>query len=581
MPLYTTESVERVKDAIDMVELVGTRTELRRVGSRYTGLCPFHDERTPSFSVNAEHGLYHCFGCGASGDAIRFVQETEVLDFKGAIEFLSDRYGIELRREQEDPRAEERRRRRDRLLALIERAVDYYARYLWESAEAAPAREYLASRGLGEQILREFRVGYSPKAWDRLVGAAQADGYGLEEVAAAGLGQRGQRGGFYDRFRGRIMFPLADPRGRVLGFGARALAPDQQPKYLNTSENELYHKGRQLFGLDRARGPAAKAGRVLVVEGYTDVLALHEAGITETVAIMGTALTQEQLAELSRVATTVYLALDADSSGQEAMLRTARMAASRKMELRVVEMPEGSDPAELVAREGGEGFGERMRAAISVPEFEARRVLAAADLGSPLGRARAIEQVQPLVAEIHNPATREELVRFVSDRLDIPIAYLLTQPPTHRAVAPDAPNGAGGARAGLDQLQKSERVFLGMCVKQAAGAAYLARAGDEHFSSDRLRAVRDWLVEHPGDPLADLPADPALSAAVTEIAMLAEEIPSSESVLSLQFLELERHRIERAIRAARQAGDLDGLRDLSAARARVRAEIEELMGEAS
>src|SRR5919204_2122264 len=189
MSLYTKDSIDRVKDAVDMVELVGAKTDLRRVGTRFTGLCPFHDERTPSFSVNAEHRLYHCFGCGASGDAIGFVQATEGLDFKEALEYLADRYGVELRREQEDPRAEERRRRRERLLRLVDRAASYYARVLWESGEAERARQYVSRRGLEEEVLRRFRVGYSPSAWDSLVTAAQREGFSLEELAAAGLAQ--------------------------------------------------------------------------------------------------------------------------------------------------------------------------------------------------------------------------------------------------------------------------------------------------------------------------------------------------------------------------------------------------------
>src|SRR5918992_5522393 len=356
MALYTRDSVERVKDAVDMVDLVGARTDLRRVGARFTGLCPFHEERTPSFSVNAEHKLYHCFGCGAGGDAVKFVEETEALDFKEALEFLAERYRVELEREQADPRAEERQRRRERLLALLERAAAYYVRYLWESGEAARAREHLLGRGLEEKVLRGFRVGYAPSAWDKLVTGAQRDGFRPDEIAAAGLGQRGRGGGFYDRFRARIMFPLADARGRVLGFGARAVREDQRPKYLNTSENELYHKGRQLFGIDRARGPAAKAGRIVVVEGYTDVLALHQAGGEESVPIMGTGLTQEQLAELGKAARAVHLALDADRAGEEAMLRAARSARERELELRVVELPAGKDPADLIAKEGGEAF---------------------------------------------------------------------------------------------------------------------------------------------------------------------------------------------------------------------------------
>src|SRR5919198_5785187 len=195
MPLYTTDSIPRLKDAVDMVELVGARTDLRRVGARYTGLCPFHDERTPSFSVNAEHKLYHCFGCGESGDPIRFVQETEGLDFRQAVEALAERYNVELKREQEDPAAERRRERRERLLKLVQRATDYYARYLWESSEAKLAREYMAGRGLEEKVLREFRVGYAPSAWDKVTVAAQRDGFTREEIAAAGLAQRSRGGG--------------------------------------------------------------------------------------------------------------------------------------------------------------------------------------------------------------------------------------------------------------------------------------------------------------------------------------------------------------------------------------------------
>src|SRR3954447_19844112 len=240
MALYTQDSIDRVKDAVVMAELVGARTDLRRVGTRLTGLCPFHDKRTPSFSVNAENGLYHCFGCGASGDAIRFAQETEALDFPQAVEFLADRYGVELKREKEDPREEERRRRLDRLTALVERAATFYARFLWDSSEAAKARDYLAGRGLEEQVLRDFRVGYAPSAWDRVLTAAQRDGFTPQEIAAAGLASRGRGGGLYDRFRERIMFPLANARGRALGFGARAMRDEQGAKYINTSENELY-----------------------------------------------------------------------------------------------------------------------------------------------------------------------------------------------------------------------------------------------------------------------------------------------------------------------------------------------------
>ena len=238
-----------MRDAVDFVELVSARTELRRAGpSRMEGLCPFHDERTPSFGIDPAQKVYHCFGCQASGDVFTFVQETEGVDFKGALELLAERYGVELQREQEDPREAERRRQRERLLELLKRTAGYYERYLWESSEAARAREYLAERGLSEQALREFRVGYAPSAWNRVLLASRRGGFSETELYATGLAQRSkQNGQAYDRFRGRIMFPLADVRGRVLGFGARAMREDQRPKYLNTSDNDVYHKGLHVY----------------------------------------------------------------------------------------------------------------------------------------------------------------------------------------------------------------------------------------------------------------------------------------------------------------------------------------------
>ncbi|HEY5316927.1 MAG TPA: DNA primase, partial [Solirubrobacteraceae bacterium] len=298
MSRYTADSRDRVRDAVDMLTLVSPRAELRRAGvNSYFGLCPFHDERTGSFHVLPDDKRYHCFGCQASGDAFDFVMETEGVDFVGALETLADRFGVKLETEDEDPAAAARRRRRERLHELLGRATTYYARYLWEADEAAGARSYLIGRGLSEETLREFRVGYAPSAWDRILLASRRAGFTDEELLAVGLAQRSQSrpGSIFDRFRERIMFPLADARGRVLGFGARAMRDNQRPKYLNTSENELYHKGNQLFGIDLARGPAARAGRALLVEGYTDVLALHQAGLHNAVGIMGTALTEEQL----------------------------------------------------------------------------------------------------------------------------------------------------------------------------------------------------------------------------------------------------------------------------------------------
>jgi DNA primase len=587
MGLFTRDSIDRLRDAVDMVELVGAKTDLRRVGSRYTGLCPFHDERTPSFSVNAADKLFYCFGCQAKGDAIGFVEQAEGLDFVDAVELLADRYGVQLERENDDPRAEERRRRRARLHSLLDRAARYYSTYLWEAAEAAPARDYLSGRGLPEQILREFRIGYSPSAWDRMIVRAQEGGFRPEELVGAGLAQRGRQGGLYDRFRGRIMFPLADRRGQVLGFGARAMGEGRGPKYLNSSENDVYHKGRQLFGIDVARAYAAKSGRIVVVEGYTDVLALHEAGIRESVAIMGTALTAEQMAELSKAANLVILALDADRSGQEAMLRAARAGGGAT--LRVVEMPAGKDPADLIAAGEADAFRERLEDAVPITQFQVRRVLADADLDSPAGRDRALEEAARLIAEQtkEGSAMRDELVREAADRLDVPDHRVRTAFAWGRAPAPARPHRdpgpafPAGASAG-EVAFRAEREFFSRCLaSDDVGRRYLCLPSDDQLSSDATRRAREHLVAHFDDPLSGLPEDePALAALVTDVVLAAQEQPASpEAVLRMSILQLEKRRLEREIRRAAQAGDHARQSELGAAEQRVRGELDAVMGQ--
>jgi DNA primase len=578
MALFTKDTIDRVRDAVDMVQLVGQKTDLRRVGTRWTGLCPFHDERTPSFSVNPEEKLYYCFGCSEGGDAFKFVQQTEALDFQEAVELLAERFSVRVEREADDPRAEERRRRRERLHSLLDRASRFYATYLRESAEAAPAREYLASRGLSDEVLAEFRVGYSPSAWDRMILGARESGFSEEELVAAGLAQRGKGGGLYDRFRGRIMFPLADSRGRVLGFGARQMGEGRGPKYLNTSENDIYHKGRQLFGIDVARKEAMRTARFVVVEGYTDVLALHQAGIREAVAIMGTALTQEQLAELAKVGDgnrrgLVYLALDADRAGRDAMLRGARLAEDRGIDLRVVEMPEGTDPADLVAREGAEAFAERMERAAPMIEFQVRRVLADADLDTPAGRDKALGEARELISAVpERTATRDALVREAADRLDVPVDYVLAppRPPTMRSAS--APMQASPAELSL----RWEREFLIRCLSSGElGHDYLGRPDDERFSSDLTRRARTHFVSEFDDPVASVPQDdPRLAALVTDLAFAAQERPpTDERTLEFSLLQLELRRIQREIRRASQEGQLERQTELAAAEQGIRTEM--------
>jgi DNA primase len=611
MALYTNESKDRVRDAVDFLELVSARTELRRAGpARYEGLCPFHDERTPSFGIDPAQKVYYCFGCQSSGDVFTFVQETEGVDFKGALELLAERYGVELQREEEDPREAERRKRRERLLELLSRTSTYYERCLWESEEAQRAREYLQGRGLQEAVLREFRVGYAPSAWDRVLLASRRGGFSEQELYATGLAQRSKQNGQpYDRFRSRIMFPLADVRGRVLGFGARAMREDQRPKYLNTSDNDLYHKGLHLYGADLARAHATKAGEVILCEGYTDVIALHQAGRRNAVGLMGTALTGEQVGELARMSQTVLLALDADSAGQEAMLRASSLAAKRKLELRVVPLPAGADPADLIQREGPEAMTSAVERSVPFVRFRVERVLASGDDASPEGRDRIIEQLRPVFATLPPSAMRMELTRIVSGRLALPeslaeqllatgagqAAGQLQAMERGRAQQWDRSGGQQGngngdrqgegrarppAGRGVDLSRRgdTERAFLALCIASPEeGARALCELDvDEHFSSALLRRAARRLREGGiGEPMRDragetapLEDDPELKGLLAELVVEAGREQSDPAMLEVQRLQLELARVDRQIQRARgqEKGDVSEL-------ARQRAEV--------
>jgi DNA primase len=606
MARYTPDSRDRVRDAIDFVELVSTRTELRRAGPRsYEGLCPFHDERTPSFSVEPVEKVYYCFGCQASGDVFTFVQETEGVDFKGALELLADRAGIELQPEREDPKEAERRARRERLLELLSRTASYYERYLWESDEAANARSYLEGRGLGEEILKEFRVGYAPSAWDRVLLASLRGGFSEAELYETGLAQRSQeRGGLYDRFRSRIMFPLADLRGRVLGFGARATGEGQKPKYLNTSDNDVYHKGRYVYGGNLARAAASKAGEAILCEGYTDVIAMRQAGFHNAVGLMGTALTDDQIGELGRMAKRVLLALDADSAGQEAMLKASKLALRREIDLRVVEMPLGADPAEVLEGNGSETMSAAVAASVPFVRFRVERVLASGD-DSSRGRDQMIAELREVFDQVPPSAMRMELTRLVSGKLGLSESLAETldsgggqaqgrQRTGREAHGPGGEPlrtadgagraGGGGSRASrvLSAREDTERAFLALCIATPAhGQRSLNEVDlDGVFTSELLRRAAEHLKGgHLAEPLKGVDdEDRELVGLLAELTVEAGRWPVSErstkpAMLEVQQLQLQLASIDRRIHAARAQG-IGEVNDLARLRGKVKRDFD-------
>jgi len=408
------EDIGRVRAATDFVSVASEHIALKRVGRRWIGLCPFHAEKTPSFSVNGEEGLYYCFGCGAGGDAISFVQQVEHLEFAEAVERLGARAGVQVR--YDNAAVSQDRQRRARLVEVMERAVDWYHRRLLSGADAAAARSYLRSRGYDGEVVRAYRLGWAPDAWDALCRALAVDDDVLRDT---GLGVRNKVGRQQDVFRARVMFPILDVRGDPVGFGGRALEGGPPPKYRNSAETPLYSKSRVLYGLNWAKAAVVEAGEVVVCEGYTDVIGLATAGVGRAVATCGTALADEHFRVLKNFARRVVLAYDADAAGQAAAERFYEWEKRYEVDIRVVELPAGADPGSL-AQSDPAGLRAAIEGAPPFLGFRLGRALAGADLRTPEGRARAAEAGLAVIREHPGDLVRDQYLMQLSDRVRIP-----------------------------------------------------------------------------------------------------------------------------------------------------------------
>jgi DNA primase len=517
------ESKQRVREATDLVELAGGYTELRCAGSdRMVGLCPLHDERTPSFTISPSKQLFKCFGCDAGGDVLSLIQLKEGLDFPAALEFLARRAGIELQRDEEDSRAQDQRRSRARALEPLDRAAAFYAQHLRSprSPEATRAAEYLAARGIGETTREAFAVGFAPADTTALLRAAQAAGFSTQELRDVGLVRRLRGGGpLQDRFRGRLMFPVCDARDQVLGFGARKLGDGRGPKYVNSPAGALFSKGQLLYGAHRARAAAAKSGQVIVVEGYIDALAMHQAGIINTVALMGTAMTEHQAAALRRLAPTVVLMLDADTGGADALLRVGALARSAGLAVLVASLPAGSDPALLAERHGAAVLSELVEGAQAFARTLVAHYLGRAELSSAEEKDRVVDELRGVFADIPASAVREELVALVAERLELEPrllrAWLLPRD------GPDEMPEATRTRRSAAALDQTSRDLLVRAVNDPAAAADLpaGAALDALFPDALSRRAAEHICAHPANPTAHLPAaDPELVSFVTSLA---------------------------------------------------------------
>lgn len=403
------DDIERVKGAVDFVQIVSEQVTLRKVGRRWQGLCPFHAEKSPSFSVNAEEKLYYCFGCGAKGDVIRFVEDTQHLDFVGAVEWLAAKYGIQLR--YDDEKSTRERQHRQVLFDAMTRAVEWYHARLLGSSDAGAARGYLRSRGYDRAVVERFRMGWAPDDWDALATALKLPRDVLE---ATGLGFVNRRDRAQDFFRARVLFPIFDVAGRPVAFGGRILPGAEGPKYKNTAETTLYSKSRTLYALNWAKDDIARSDEVIVCEGYTDVIAFFTAGMPRAVATCGTALADEHFRMLKNFTRRIVLAYDADAAGQGAAQRFYEWEQKYEVDIVVAALPPGSDPGDL-GRDDPEALGQAVKTAKPFLEFRLDRVLERGDLRSPEGRARAAEEALVVVREHPNELVRDQYVMRVAD----------------------------------------------------------------------------------------------------------------------------------------------------------------------
>jgi DNA primase catalytic core len=540
-------SVEAVKNAAEILPLVEDYVRLRKAGGTYKGLCPFHQEKTPSFTVSPARGTYKCFGCGEGGDAISFVTKLDSLDFVGAIEVLAKRFGVELEYEETSPEVDRERRRKEALGKLLERATGFYERLLWDSEQGAFARAYLESRGLGEEVCRAFRLGYAPGG-DTLARGAVKEGFTRDELLATGLGNT--RGNDY--FQRRLLFPLTDARGNVRGFQARKLYDDDRlpPKYVNSPESDLFKKGDLLYGLDTARQAIAKDDRAVIVEGNTDVLALRQAGFLPVVASMGTALTEKQLKELQRLTKRLFLCFDSDAAGREATLRGMELAVGQGFEVKVVPLPKGSDPADDPAT-----FQERLAAPVSYLVHRVRLLYeGATDKQAAFATIKLFLNAHPDSPE-HLDARQ-----LATDLLGLPPETQATFAP---ATSRSRSTGVISPRL-LEAGHRLERSALAGVALHPSLNKYLEKLSPEHFDLELHRRARAHLL---GGEVADAELTPLID----ELYALAGLEDINEQAAEQMLLRLQERHLQRELNEARP----DHMGELQQRLAQVRTAIRE------
>lgn len=609
--------LQQVQEGNDVVEIISGYVALKKSGQNYVGLCPFHGEKSPSFTVSPAKQLFHCFGCGAGGNLFTFLMKMEGLTFPEAVRSLSQRIGMVLT---DSTASNPEAKQKNRLRSLLQLAAQRFQEQLQTDARAAKARAYLVGRGVTDAAIETFGLGYALPGWDSLMMPLVRKGWTAQELMEAGLIiRRNDDSGYYDRFRDRVIFPIRDLQGQVVGFGGRALPDgpdgknDSQPKYLNSPETALYSKGRILYGLDRARPAAARAGYLVVVEGYFDVIAPHQAGYAQVVATLGTALTTSHLTILQRLVPKVILLFDPDPAGVNATLRTVELFLEHGMDAGVATLPAGDDPDSFLHRFGLPAFEERIAAAQPLLAFAVERALACTPHGQIEGKKAVIRSLAPTLRKVQSRLELDHYLRVLAQRLDVSEASLradlartISAQAADRRAATPSPASASktaigrGVGTGMGEGRvanpavaagsvppagptwlKEERMLLHLWFQRRISTAELTgRIGPDELSHPTAQALlrlivesADWEADDPVTAVsARASANETLAAAVAELSLLELEYDSVPKAVEECLYHLTRRRLEQRIRqleedrrVAEQDGDQPRVHALQAA----------------
>jgi DNA primase len=543
--------VQEIQAKVDLLAYVSQYVTLRKRGREYVGLCPFHAEKTPSFSLNAEKGVWHCYGCDAGGDLISFVRRYENVEFPDALRMLAQRAGVELH---ESEGFQRRRSEREAIYEANAVAKDYFVESLHKNAEA---RDYIKKRGIDDQTCEKFAVGFAPESWEGLVASLTRARIDLQLAARAGLiSLRQSEAGYIDFFRRRLMLPVFNLTGEVIAFGGRALG-DDPPKYLNTRNTSVYTKGQHVYGLHIARRAAAAAESIIVVEGYLDCLALHQAGFGNTVASLGTAFTVEQARELRRVASNLYLCFDGDAAGQAATARSIDMLNDEGLSVRVARLPEGRDPDDIVLRDGADAFRALLEASMRWRDFKiemaCRRISGKFSNKSDIAR-----EAMGVITTVRDPIERDQYVKAMARTLDVSEAALRAVRP-QLAPPPARPNGDGGhgqrrMPAPAHALSIERELIALVLVQPKFLAAVAGEITDDDLADEEMaRTYAALLRERDAiargiNPLTLL-ADETNIAELTRLALSSPPLAPDEEQQRLERIleRFERQRLERRL----------------------------------